>query len=74
MSKIQVDFGLCESNGVCMGVDPEVALRRSNDKFTRRFKYIERELEKRGKRPVESDLDEMDALWNEIRRAEKTAD
>jgi len=57
-----------------MGVDPEVALRRSNDKFTRRFKYIERELEKRGKRPVESDLDEMDALWNEIRRAEKTAD
>ena len=24
MSKIQVDFGLCESNGVCMGVDPEV--------------------------------------------------
>ena len=57
-----------------MGVDPEVALRRSNDKFTRRFKYIERELEKRGKRPVESDLDEMDARWNEIRRAEKTAD
>jgi ATP diphosphatase len=57
-----------------MGVDPEVALRRSNDKFTRRFKYIERELEKRGKRSVESDLDEMDALWNEIRRAEKTAD
>ncbi|WPY95142.1 nucleoside triphosphate pyrophosphohydrolase [Limimaricola variabilis] len=56
-----------------MGVDPEVALRRSNEKFTRRFKYIERELEKRGKRLVESDLDEMDALWNEIRRAEKTA-
>jgi len=56
-----------------MGVDPEVALRRSNEKFTRRFKYIERELEKRGKRPIESDLDEMDALWNEIRRAEKTA-
>lgn len=56
-----------------MGVDPEVALRRSNEKFTRRFKYIERELEKRGKRPIESDLDEMDALWNAIRRAEKTA-
>lgn len=54
-----------------LDVDPEVALRRSNDKFTRRFSYIERELHKRGKRPVESDLDEMDALWNEIRRAEK---
>ncbi|WP_282025875.1 nucleoside triphosphate pyrophosphohydrolase [Limimaricola cinnabarinus] len=54
-----------------LDVDPEVALRRSNDKFTRRFIYIERELHKRGKRPVESDLDEMDALWNEIRHAEK---
>ncbi|WP_370163369.1 nucleoside triphosphate pyrophosphohydrolase [Limimaricola soesokkakensis] len=57
-----------------LGVDPEVALRRSNEKFTRRFKYIENELHRRGKRPVESDLAEMDALWNEIRRAEKNAD
>ncbi|WP_341213624.1 nucleoside triphosphate pyrophosphohydrolase [uncultured Limimaricola sp.] len=56
-----------------LGVDPEVALRRSNDKFTRRFKYIEGELHKRGKRPIESDLDEMDTLWNEVRRAEKTS-
>ncbi|WP_334064260.1 nucleoside triphosphate pyrophosphohydrolase [Limimaricola cinnabarinus] len=54
-----------------LDVDPEVALRRSNDKFNRRFSYIERELNKRGKRPAESDLDEMDALWNEIRHAEK---
>jgi ferredoxin len=22
--KIEVDFGLCESNGVCMGIDPEI--------------------------------------------------
>ncbi|EYD73729.1 nucleoside triphosphate pyrophosphohydrolase [Limimaricola hongkongensis] len=54
-----------------LDVDPEAALRRSNDKFTRRFKYIEVELQSRGKHPSESDLDEMDALWNEIRRAEK---
>lgn len=24
MSKISVDWGLCESNGVCMGIDPEI--------------------------------------------------
>jgi ferredoxin len=24
MSKVEVDYGLCESNGVCMGVIPEV--------------------------------------------------
>jgi len=24
MKKVQVDFGLCESNGVCMGIIPEV--------------------------------------------------
>lgn len=24
MSRIEVDFGLCESNGVCMGIDPEI--------------------------------------------------
>jgi ferredoxin len=24
MSKVEVDFGLCESNGVCMGIIPEV--------------------------------------------------
>ncbi|MGR3464656.1 nucleoside triphosphate pyrophosphohydrolase [Limimaricola sp.] len=54
-----------------LDIDPEVALRRSNDKFTRRFRYIERELQSRGKRPSESDLEEMDALWNEIRQAEK---
>ena len=55
-------------------VDPEVALRRSNDKFTRRFKYIEERLQARGKRPTESDLDEMDTLWNEIRQAEKSGE
>ncbi|SMY09630.1 nucleoside triphosphate pyrophosphohydrolase [Flavimaricola marinus] len=54
-----------------MGVDPEAALRATNAKFTRRFKGIEDELARRGKRPAESDLDEMDAIWNQIRAADK---
>lgn len=47
-----------------LGLDPEGALRAANLKFTRRFNYIEAELEARGKAPKDSDLAEMDALWN----------
>lgn len=54
-----------------MDIDPEAALRRANAKFVRRFEYIEAELEKRGKRPEDSSLDEMDTIWNEIRARDK---
>ncbi|WP_439138385.1 nucleoside triphosphate pyrophosphohydrolase [Roseicyclus sp.] len=49
-------------------VDPEDALRRANTKFTRRFAFIEAELAKLGKRPEDSDLAEMDALWDGAKR------
>lgn len=52
-------------------VDPEAALRAANGKFVRRFHYIERELEKQGRLPAQSDLDEMDRLWNEAKTLEK---
>ena len=48
-------------------VDPETALRRANAKFTRRFAHIEAELARRGKAPKDSDLAEMDALWDEAK-------
>jgi MazG family protein len=51
-------------------VEPETALRSANAKFERRFRYIERELARRGKRPETSTLDEMDALWNEAKADE----
>ncbi|MDX2154903.1 MAG: nucleoside triphosphate pyrophosphohydrolase [Hyphomicrobiaceae bacterium] len=53
-----------------LGVHPESALRRANAKFVRRFGAIERKLAERGKTPAESDLSEMDALWNEAKREE----
>ena len=53
------------------GVDPEAALRRTNDKFVRRFRWIEAELEARGKRPEDSDLAEMDALWDQAKTSER---
>lgn len=52
-------------------VDPEDAVRYTNAKFVRRFKYIETKLAERGKTPDQSDLDEMDALWDEAKAAER---
>jgi MazG family protein len=52
-------------------VDPEDALRFTNAKFARRFQYIEARLAERGLTPDESDLEEMDALWDEAKAAEK---
>jgi MazG family protein len=49
-------------------IDPEVALRGTIAKFMNRFRFIEEELARRGKTPSTSDLDEMDALWNEAKR------
>jgi nucleoside triphosphate diphosphatase len=48
-------------------IDPEVALRGTNAKFERRFKYIERMLLAKGRSPEQSTLEEMDALWNEAK-------
>ncbi|WP_297693139.1 nucleoside triphosphate pyrophosphohydrolase [Phenylobacterium sp.] len=53
-----------------LDVDPEDALRATNAKFVRRFRYIEQKLAEDGKSPESSDLPEMDALWNEAKAAE----
>ncbi len=52
-------------------IDPEASLRAANDKFHRRFRDVERLLAARGKHPAQSDLAEMDALWHEVKRAER---
>src|SRR5204862_750755 len=49
-------------------VDPEQALRRTNAKFRRRWGYIESKLRERGKKPEDSKIDEMEALWQEAKR------
>jgi nucleoside triphosphate diphosphatase len=49
------------------GVDPEQALRDANAKFERRFKFIEQALEKIGKNPKSSNLEEMDGLWDQAK-------
>ena len=57
-----------------MGVDPEAALRGANAKFTRRFEAIEDALAADGRVPAQSDLAEMDALWNAAKAREKISD
>lgn len=49
-------------------VNPEIALHQTNKKFVTRFKYIEEELAKRGKKLSESSLEEMDIYWDEAKR------
>ncbi|MEL7405317.1 MAG: MazG nucleotide pyrophosphohydrolase domain-containing protein, partial [Pseudomonadota bacterium] len=52
-------------------IDPEEALRAANAKFTRRFEAIETALAADGRRPENSDLAEMDALWDAAKAAER---
>ena len=52
-------------------IDPEEALRAANAKFTRRFRFIEDRLAEQGRRPEDSDLAEMDGLWNAAKAAER---
>jgi len=55
-----------------LGVDPEDALRSANAKFMRRFGEVVSLLADRGKSPEQSDLAEMDRMWDEVKRNEKT--
>src|SRR5215211_9516 len=53
--------------------NPEMALRGANTKFERRFGYIERTLVARGRSLADATLAEMDALWEEAKREERSA-
>lgn len=56
-----------------LDIDSEAALAATNRKFERRFNAIEAALARLGKTPASSDLDEMDKLWDEAKRAERGA-
>ena len=50
-----------------LGVEPESALRRANDKFTRRFEAVERRVADQGRSMREATLDELEAQWNLVK-------
>lgn len=52
-----------------LDVEPETALKKTNRKFRRRFKYVEDELKREGRSTGEATLDEMDSLWDKAKAA-----
>jgi MazG family protein len=56
--------------GRLLNLNAEDSLRLTNKKFKSRFTYIEIELAKKGLRPDEVSLEEMDMLWNEAKSKE----
>lgn len=50
-----------------LDVDPEAALRGTNEKFIRRFGFIEERLAAAGRTPDQATLEEMEALWQEAK-------
>lgn len=53
-------------------INPDNALERTNQKFIRRFNYVEQRTIKKGKDMREMSLDELDDLWNEAKASEKS--
>lgn len=53
-------------------INPDDALERTNRKFLRRFNYVEAETIKKGKALKDLSLAEMDILWNEAKRKERS--
>jgi len=53
------------------GIDPESALERTNQKFTRRFNYLEEQTMLKGKSLQGMTLEEMDVYWNEAKKFDK---
>jgi MazG family protein len=51
-------------------VDPEQALRKTNAKFRRRFGHVEQKLAERGISPAESNIAEMESLWQQAKSGE----
>ncbi|HLA69799.1 MAG TPA: nucleoside triphosphate pyrophosphohydrolase [Bacteroidota bacterium] len=54
-----------------LNMNPELALKKTTEKFIRRFHHIEQELTGKGKKPEDVTLEELDGLWNEGKRLGK---
>jgi len=51
-----------------LGINPENALRKTNDKFIKRFDYVQDKIKETGKKINEATLEEMDKFWNESKK------
>ena len=53
-----------------IGINPENALRRTNEKFVKRFRFIEKKIGELNKSITDSNLEEMDKFWEESKNLE----
>ncbi len=53
-----------------LGIEPESALRKANEKFTRRFGSLEARLAERSRTVQETHLEELEAEWQQVKAAE----
>ncbi len=51
--------------------DPEVALNKANNKFIRRFKGVEAQVVNQDKQLTDFSLEELDAMWENVKRDER---
>ena len=51
-------------------INPDTALERTNQKFTKRFQYLEKQAKKVGKTLHEMSLDEMEVIWQEAKKVD----
>jgi MazG family protein len=56
-----------------LSLDPESALRKTNRKFRRRFRWMEQRLHERGTAPERASMDELESLWQKAKQQEKSA-
>ena len=50
-----------------MGIEPESALRKANEKFSERFREVERRLDGQGRSVAEASLEEMEEAWARVK-------
>ena len=51
-------------------IDPDQALARTNHKFMKRFQEMEKVVVATGKKMTDMSLEEMDEIWNEVKKLE----
>jgi MazG family protein len=55
-----------------LSLDPESALKKTNRKFKRRFQWMEEQLRKSGRAPEQTNIDELEGLWQQAKQLEKS--
>jgi uncharacterized protein YabN with tetrapyrrole methylase and pyrophosphatase domain len=55
-----------------LAVDPESALKKTNRKFKRRFRWMEARLQESGRKPEQASMEELESLWQQAKELEQS--